>query len=203
MRKNCFRLLSLTVLAVAVTSISTFAADAEIQTETDPEYEGKVTLAAEGAEKVNVTYSEAESGKEYLIMVQSDNSDVPTEGNLVYIDQKTADGTAFIVYPKEMKDGTTYHVYLSSNATRGITTRQKVGTFEYTSGIGTTINGDINGDGSTDISDALMILNHIVGNTTLEGDKFSAADIVKDGTIDINDALKLLNYIVGNINTLS
>lgn len=197
MKKNCLRLLSLTVLAVAFTSISAFAADAGIQNPTSKQDD--VNIALDGTEKVRVTYKNEKSGKEYLIMVQSDE-ETPNVDNLVYIDQKTADGTAFIVYPKEMKDRTTYHVYLSSNAEAGITTRKEVGTFTYSAGQSDYTLGDVDGDGKITSPDALSTLQMSVGKGTWTDSQRLAANADKDDKITSADALMILQASVGKIN---
>ena len=56
--------------------------------------------------------------------------------------------------------------------------------------------GDVNCDGSIDALDALIILQHSVHLTTLEGDDFNAADVNHDGNIDASDALLVLQYSV-------
>ena len=62
--------------------------------------------------------------------------------------------------------------------------------------------GDVNKDGSINSSDALMILQHTVGQINLTGDAKTAADVTKDGAINSSDALKVLQYSVGNIKSL-
>ena len=62
--------------------------------------------------------------------------------------------------------------------------------------------GDVNRDGKINSTDALMVLQHAVGQTKLTGDAKTAADVTKDGTINSSDALKILQYSVGNIKSL-
>ena len=59
--------------------------------------------------------------------------------------------------------------------------------------------GDINGDGFVNSSDALNMLNHSVGKTVLEGNKFSAGDINGDSDINSTDALAALRVSVGQV----
>lgn len=58
--------------------------------------------------------------------------------------------------------------------------------------------GDVNGDGSIDIEDAVAIIQHINGMTPLTPDEEARADVSKDENIDIDDAVILINYINGN-----
>ena len=63
--------------------------------------------------------------------------------------------------------------------------------------------GDVNMDGKINISDALLILQDIVGAVDLNEQQQQAANVDKsNASINVNDALKLLNYIVGNITEL-
>ena len=53
---------------------------------------------------LNLTYSGAAAGKEYVVFATSTDA-APTESNLVYIDQKTAassGGVTFAIYPKSL-----------------------------------------------------------------------------------------------------
>lgn len=69
-----------------------------------------------------------------------------------------------------------------------------------TDGTETKLNlGDINADGNINSSDALLTLQHSVGQITLTGDKFTRGDVNKDKTVNSTDALKILQYSVGQI----
>ncbi len=57
--------------------------------------------------------------------------------------------------------------------------------------------GDVDGSGTINISDAIIVLKHIVNLIELDGCLLEAADTNKNGTIDINDAILILKYIVG------
>jgi len=58
--------------------------------------------------------------------------------------------------------------------------------------------GDVSEDGNVDSYDALMILNHCVGNTKLSDSQFKCADMNSDGEVNSYDALLVLNKVVGN-----
>lgn len=156
-----------------------------------------------GAEKVTLTYDGAQDGSYYLVMALNDATMLPTESNIAYIDQKTADGgtVTFDVYPGKLEAGKTYTVYLTSND-GVLDTMTEKGSFRYyvPYKLGN-VNDDA--DGIVDVSDVALLLNHIVENVTLTGNQFLAADVVQDNILDVNDAAKILNYIVENIPTLS
>ena len=65
-----------------------------------------------------------------------------------------------------------------------------------------TVYGDVNGDGDIDSLDALIVLQHIVGNKIEDEKHLAAADAYKDGEIDSNDALSILQFSVGIVKEL-
>ena len=63
--------------------------------------------------------------------------------------------------------------------------------------IQTLADGDANGDGSTDVTDAVAVI-----NAYLSGDNssinVSVADVNRDGVIDITDAVAIINLYQNN-----
>lgn len=59
--------------------------------------------------------------------------------------------------------------------------------------------GDVNGDGSINSADALLVLQCSVGSVTLSAEQKKRADVNKDSSINSADALKILQYSVGAI----
>ena len=57
------------------------------------------------------------------------------------------------------------------------------------------VKGDVNGDGKVDITDAVQLINKILGNP-VSPFYFFNADINDDGTININDAVLIVNIIL-------
>lgn len=156
-----------------------------------------------GAEKLGVTYSGAQNGAYYLILVTNteikSGTDLTAE-TIEYIDQKTADGTAvdFTVYQKTLAADTTYYVYLASNAGDGMP-RTLIGTYEYYAAY--TL-GDVDSNGDIDVSDAATILDHVVKRIKLTGNAFLAADVAEEkGEINVSDASRILDYVVKRITT--
>jgi len=56
--------------------------------------------------------------------------------------------------------------------------------------------GDVNNDGTVDVSDVMSLANYILGKTVDNFD-VSVADINNDGTIDVSDVMSLANTILG------
>ena len=59
--------------------------------------------------------------------------------------------------------------------------------------------GDVNGDGSVKASDALFILQSVVGDKTLTAKQKKIADCNKDGKVSAMDARMILQMVVGKI----
>lgn len=64
------------------------------------------------------------------------------------------------------------------------------------------LKGDVNDDGDVDIADAVCIVNHVVGKSTLVFNA-AAADVNGDGDVDIADAVRIVNLVVGKIDALA
>ena len=58
--------------------------------------------------------------------------------------------------------------------------------------------GDVNGDGTFDQTDVVLVLQAIVGKTTLSPAQQLAADINGDGEVDVADAVLMLQQLVGS-----
>ena len=59
--------------------------------------------------------------------------------------------------------------------------------------------GDVNGDGTIDAADAVMIQRYDSGLTTLTDEQLAAADVNADGLVDAADAVKIQRYDAGLI----
>jgi hypothetical protein len=57
--------------------------------------------------------------------------------------------------------------------------------------------GDTNGDNNVNISDLMLVLNHVCGKSTLTGTAFTAGDVNGDGKVDLQDLMKILNFVSG------
>lgn len=136
------------------------------------------------------------TGAYSLVLLLDDNSGVPTSGNIQYIDQVTVtDGEAkFTLKPKALKEGT-YNIYISTTDEA----LKVVATFKY----GTKperVLGDVTGEGTINVSDALLALKIAVGSIESPTDAQKvAADVNLDGNVNVSDALLILKFVVGSI----
>lgn len=199
MKRRMLALL-LAVLTLTMLTAAAFAAD---ETELGA-YNLTGGLKVVGVESDGGFYKDADTfeldctkltGAYSLVLLLDDNSGVPTSGNIQYIDQVTVtDGAAkFTMKPKALKEGT-YYIFVSTTDKA----LDKVASFQYGTKPLYTL-GDVNNDGSIDAADALLVLQHAVGQEgrILTGTYFSAADINKDSVVDAVDALLILKRAAG------
>ena len=197
--KKFFVRLALVCTAMALICTSAFAA---INVTSEKDY---VTLTVEG-DTVKVTVTGVPEGSQVLALALSSSEGVPTADNIRYIDQDSSSdsGVSFTIYPnpESLESGSTYYIYLSSNAADGnVGALERVGSFVYTSGedepapSGT--RGDLNGDSAINALDALQILRHVSGKINLA---VADADLNGDGVINALDALQILRHVSGKIN---
>lgn len=102
----------------------------------------------------------------------------------------------FTLKPKQLKEGT-YYIYVS-------TTYEKlkvVASFKYGKNPGYML-GDVTGEGTINVSDALLALKIAVGSieSPTEIEKITA-DVNSDGAVNVSDALLILKYAVGSISS--
>ena len=135
------------------------------------------------------------TGEYSLVLLLAGDSAVPTEGNIQYIDQTSvkAGKVTFTLKPKALTEGT-YNVYISTTDKA----LDKVASFQYGEKPPYTL-GDVDGLNGIDSTDALMVLQHIVGIRTLTGTQLLAADVDGVDGVTSTDALMILQYIVGSI----
>lgn len=135
------------------------------------------------------------TGEYSLVLLLAGDSTVPTEGNIQYIDQTSVEAgkVTFTLKPKALTEGT-YNVYISTTDKA----LEKVASFKYGTKPPYTL-GDVDGLNGIDSTDALMVLQHIVGIRTLTGTQLLAADVDGVDGVTSTDALMILQYIVGSI----
>lgn len=135
------------------------------------------------------------TGEYSLVLLLAGDKAVPTESNIQYIDQTSVESgkVTFTLKPKALTEGT-YNIYISTTDKA----LDKVASFKYGTKPPYTL-GDVDGLNGIDSTDALMVLQHIVGIRTLTGTQLLAADVDGVDGVTSTDALMILQYIVGSI----
>lgn len=156
------------------------------------------------AERFTLTGPISDTGNQNLVFalkgdtaVLGTNTTIPTENNIVYIDQKAADGSAvtFSIYPSALESGVTYGIYVVGTNTA----YTKVASFSYYAPY---VLGDVNSDGKIDTSDALLVLQYAAEKVELTDTQKLSADVaVQKGKIDTSDALRILQYAAEKISS--
>ncbi len=160
--------------------------------------ENVTVTVAEGNEKMDVTLPST-TGAQYLVLALSDATAIPTENNIVYIDQTAAtDSTVtFTVYPSNLVNGTTYHIYITSDTDSKYSVMTEVATFKCSVDDVTYTLGDIDNDGDFNATDARFTLQMAVGKGSWTESQRLAADVDHDNNINATDARLILQAAVG------
>lgn len=149
------------------------------------------TQVYNGTEQVGMTYTGVTSG-ECLVFVLSDDSGVPKESNIAYIDQVTAttSGVSFDLYPSSLTSGKTYNIYVSGTAKE----LEQVGAFGYYASY---ILGEVDGRAGITARDASYVFQSTVGRRTLTEEQRLAANVDGRAGITARDASYILQASVG------
>ena len=194
-RKRRMLALLLAVLMLAMLTAAAFAEDTDLGV---VNVRGPLTVMS-GTQDGNFYTFELNctglTGEYSLVLLLEGDSKVPTSSNIQYIDQTSVEGgkVTFTLKPKALTEGT-YNVYISTTDKP----LEKVASFEYGTKPPYT-KGDVDGLNGIDSTDALMVLQHIVGIRTLTGTQLLAADVDGVDGVTSTDALMILQYIVGSI----
>lgn len=65
-----------------------------------------------------------------------------------------------------------------------------------------TLKGDVNGDGTVDAADAVLVQRYDAGMVTFSDTQLKAADVNSDGTVDAADAVLIMRFDAGLIERL-
>lgn len=151
------------------------------------------------AVKFDVKAEKLAENQQYLLLVLKGGADgsapgVPTADNIAYIDQMaaTTTGVDFTAYPKELTKGK-YYVYLVGGGT-AFNSANPAATFQYDKKYKL---GDVDENNRITTSDAVEILQSIVGKKTLTETQRFAADVDGNNSITAGDAVYILQFIVG------
>lgn len=121
-----------------------------------------------------------------LIYSMSNSLIVGNEGALFTLDYTATEGTEYRDTELQVTD-----IVLSDAKGKNYAS---VGNVSITAAFNTVL-GDVNGDGVVNITDAIGLVNHILGKSTFEVNEL-AADVNEDGAVNITDAIAIVNLIL-------
>lgn len=207
--KKLLRTLLLAAALTALLCVSALAADSAVSNVTGNILTPKTAEGAEIKADTNGKYENAvkfdvnatgTKGSQYLLLVLRDQN-VPTEQNIVYINQAAAGEDGELVftgsdaaYPMTMTSGT-YYVYLVGDG-KEFSASDPAASFTYEAGY--TL-GDVDGDGRIQALDALCVLKHVANVEMLNATGKLAADVDNNREIQALDALTILQFVAGVI----
>jgi hypothetical protein len=188
------KLIAVTAACAAAATMST-AAFAEVGdvTATYDENTKTVTASVEG-----VTFSD-----QVTVVITDDGAESITSENIYYIDQ---DGTVDVLSGMGMMESVIDDALASENGkifeVRVGCTEGNIYTGKFTIGGGSATPeyplGDADLDTFVTSGDASAVLNHVAGNSALEGDALLCADADQDTFVTSGDASAILNHVAGN-----
>ena len=166
-------------------------ADQETITPTPVTINGGSQNLYANAERFTLT-GPSTNGNQYLVLALSGDSDVPTQDNIVYIDQTGATSTTVTlnVYPSALTSGATYNVYMVGTGEGE--SYKKVASFTYYAPY---VLGDADQDQRVTSADASLILQYVAQLAPLEGNAFDAAKVGDGKTVSSADASLILQYV--------
>lgn len=188
------RVRKLALLLVLALLLSTLALAADKATVT-PVNGAVLEFIDSSQNNLTLTQTGVTDGGMYLVLVLAGEEKdgvplVPTENNILYINQTTANGDSVAfdnVYPSSIKDST---VYLSGTGLDGLT---KMGFIDLLVKL-----GDLDGDGSISAFDATRVLQYCANIDGIEINE-DAAKVDKSGQISAYCATLILQYVAHNI----
>ena len=121
-----------------------------------------------------------------LIYSMSNSPIVGNEGALFTLDYTATEGAEYRDTELQVTD-----IVLSDAKGKNYAS---VGNVSITAAFNTVL-GDVNGDGVVNITDAIGLVNHILGKSTFEVNEL-AADVNEDGAVNITDAIAIVNLIL-------
>lgn len=115
---------------------------------------------------------------------------------------RNADGTQTVIMPVtgyvRNEDGSGKAITLSAPADKN-SAPIALFTFEYAKTEPDVMYGNVNGDNTIDVSDALLVCQFYLGNVAPTDAQNAAADVNGDGAVDVSDALMICQFYLGNI----
>lgn len=156
------------------------------------------------AVKFDVTCSGLVAGEQYLLLVLNDTS-VPNDSNIVYINQKAADSNGTVTfdgmdaaYPSKLEKDRTYYVYVVGEGKAFKAIDGAVASFRYYQAYEL---GKVNDDDFINVSDAAEVIDHFLERKTLTGQALLAANVNGDAYVNVDDAAAIIDFFLERIDS--
>ena len=100
--------------------------------------------------------------------------------------------------PSQFSDAEVKYYIQAIDLTGRFETLPMAGYFSFDAIGGTPVqDGDVNLDGSINVLDIVVTVNHVLGIETISGYGFEIADMNDDGIVNILDIISIVNIIIG------
>ena len=130
------------------------------------------------------------------------SQNVNTTGDLMYVNFRMLNNSASYGYYPTINTSVTIAIENVTNQAGDIFSYNSVTTDVTISDQAHTL-GDVTGDGTVNLIDAVYVIQYYNGTKTLTATEKTAADVNKDGVVNLTDALKIIQYYNGKITSLS
>jgi len=201
------QMICLTLSIVMILSFSSIAFAAEtitIDTVTIQRYEDEFGSVDDELVTVVVEFTITNASEQMTLLLTSENiSEISEETapKIIFMDQSvTPDETTykFNVEKSRIKsatglddiDGCTLYVKMGAKGVSNMATT----TIEYFDPTTAVIYGDVTGEGTVNIGDAIKVLRYDAKLESLTPQELVAAEVTGDGAVNIGDAIKILRY---------
>lgn len=161
---------------------------------------------------VVVEFTITNASEQMTLLLTSEDIDeisVETAPKIIFMDQAvTPDETTYTFNVEKSRiksatglddiDGCTLYVKMGAKGVSDMATTTVV----YHDPTTAVMYGDVTGDSTIDIADAIKILRFDAGYDQLSSEQYVAAELTNDGVVDIADAIKILRYDAGYDTTI-
>ena len=130
------------------------------------------------------------------------SQNVNTTGDLIYVNFRMLNNSASYGYYPTINTSVTIAIEDVTNQVGDIFSYNSVTTDVTISDQAHTL-GDVTGDGTVNLIDAVYVIQYYNGTKTLTATEKTAADVNKDGVVNLTDVLKIIQYYNGKITSLS
>lgn len=161
-----------------------------------------VTLGSDVKDKLTQGASNMASSGGYVSTEFTGSENVNATGDLMYVNFRMLNSSASYGYYPTINTSVTIAVEDVTNQAGDIFSYNSVTTDVTISDKAHTL-GDVSGDGTINLIDAVYVIQYYNGMKMLTTTEKTAADVNKDGVVNLTDALKIIQYYNGKITTFS
>lgn len=199
-------------MIVAFCNVTYAAETISIDTVTIQNYEDEYGNIDDSLVSIVIEFTTTNAAEQITVLLTSENiTEISTEtvSKIIFMDQVAISDETIYTFNVEKSrikaatglddiDGCTLYVKMGAKGVESMATTM----VEYNDSTSVVMYGDVTGDGTIDIADAIKILRFDAGYDQLTNEQYVAAELTNDGMVDIADAIKILRYDAGYDTTI-